>query len=398
MALIHRAKESIAQISLTNSKHPESHIEGVYPTHVVKGRGGSLLDEHGNWYVDYICGLGTNLLGYTDNILRNEILASLDSGNCLSFPAHHEIEAAELLKCMFPFSELVKFVKTGTEACMAAIRIARVATGRMRVLSEGYHGWSDPFVSLVAPAAGVPSPLAIESFTDLSQIDNTIAAVIVEPVMLDYSEKRKEWLTQLRAQCTNHGVVLIFDEIITGFRFEKYSVTNAWGVIPDLICLGKAMGNGFPISCVAGKKSIMDTRQYFVSGTFAGEHTGLVAAKCVMSQLLKGRVALPELIADALRARKEWASHLDKIGISLVGYPMRGAFEGDLEVKAQFFSECAKRRVLFGPSFFWCLPHQNHRPVTDVTVASVCSDIKAGKIPVPAKLPRSAFAAKARGQ
>ncbi len=259
-----RAQNCIAQNYLTNSKRPESLIKGVFPTHVSGGRGCYLFDTKGKKYLDFIAGLGTNLLGYAHTKVNAAIASQMEKGASHSLASTIELDAAEKLKELFPFVDCVKWLKTGSDACSAAVRIARAYTGRDLILSEGYHGWSDAFVSLTPPALGVPMPTPMGLLKDF-ELDRNVAAVIVEPIVTDMSETRIEWLRRLRAECTKHGVLLIFDEIITGFRFPGYSVAQHFGITPDLICLGKAIANGMPLAAVGGKYAVMNCGEYFIS-------------------------------------------------------------------------------------------------------------------------------------
>lgn len=394
-----RAQDSIAQSYLTNSKRPQSHVMGVYPTHVAKGHGCTLWDHSGKSYIDFICGLGTNLIGYGNERIASAISTELRHGYSHSFATHHEIEAAEKLKELFPFVDCVKWLKSGSEACSAAIRIARAKTGRKRVLSQAYHGWHDSFVSLTPPHLGVPkesdkSNLWIETLGDVEAIDDTVAAVIIEPVITDWSQERRSWLDALRNQCTKHGVMLIFDEVITGFRFPKFSVARYWDITPDLIVLGKAIGGGMPLAAVAGKYSVMNAAEYFVSSTYAGETLSLVAAKTVMTEL-QTNYDLEQLWEKG----KGFLSQFNSIWperISIEGYPTRGAFKGDPYVRALFFQECCEAGILFGPSWFYSFPLSQNTP----GVLQVCRDvlirIRMDQVKLRGEMPQSPFAQKVR--
>jgi acetylornithine/succinyldiaminopimelate/putrescine aminotransferase len=188
--------------------------------------------------------------------------------------------------------------------------------------------------------------------------------------------------------------LLIFDEVITGFRFPKFSVSNYYGITPDLICLGKAMANGMPISVVGGNADVMNCGEYFVSSTFAGETLSLAAALKTMTLLQtkydlndlweRGKVFLAQF--NALYPEKLW----------IEGYPTRGAFKGDDLVKALFWQEACRAGVLFGPSWFFNFCHP---PVTDLVV-STCRDIvgriKTGSVRLLGNMPTTPFAQKAR--
>lgn len=393
-ALHRRAQDCIAQSYLTNSKRPESLVKGVYPTHVRRGQGCYLWDHEGRKYLDFICGLGTNILGYGNATVNQAIADQLAHGYSHSLATHLELETAEKVKELFPFVEAVKFLKSGSEACSAAIRIARAKTEKMLVLSEGYHGWHDEFVSLTPPAVGVPG----RGFMAKAEgsLGPNVAAIIVEPFITDTSRERIEWLKQLREDCTKHGVMLIFDEVITGFRTPKFSVAEYLGIRPDIIVLGKAIANGMPLAAVGGKYDVMNCGEYFISSTYAGETLSLAAAKATMTLLQtkfdinwlweKGQVFLDNFNAI-------WP---DKLRIE--GYPSRGAFKGDDTVKALFMQEACKAGMLFGPSWFYNFALAEEAPTALGIIKSIMIKIKNGEVKLEGEMPKSPFAQKVREQ
>lgn len=395
MNLYQRSKLSIAQGALTNSKNPSSFVFGVYPTHVHHGQKAQLVLEGGARYIDYICGLGANLFGYGNEKIADAVRHVLYQGWSHSLPTHHEVEASEALKTLFPWVETFKFVKTGTDACSAALRIARNATGRSLVLSEGYHGWSDGFVSLTKPACGVPDQTGIAKLERLEQIDESVAAVIVEPVITDWSIERRRWLEGLREVCSKSGALLIFDEIITGFRFQKHSVAKAFGIEPDLICLGKSIANGLPLSAVGGKYKVMDDPKYFVSSTFAGEILSLVACKAVIDLIKKDTKYDVELLWNL---GKRFLDRFNEISdrVKIEGYPSRGVFVGDPLDVALFHQEAAKARILFCKSWFFNWDLAEHTDVVINTCSDILGRIHRGEVQLEGELPQSPFSMKVR--
>lgn len=400
MKLQDKANALIAQGALTNSKRPSTFIEGVYPTHVQRGKGCYLWDTDGKKYFDFICGLGCNLLGYAQEDVDKAIATRLQSGITLSLSTPEELILAEKLKVLFPFVDCMKFLKTGSEACSAAIRIARTYRGRTRILSEGYHGHHDGFVSLTTPALGVKDQFSYEKFDGSKYEVPTqeelfdVAAVIIEPVMTDFSSDRIDFLHALTNNCRASGALLIFDEVITGFRFPKMSVANYLGMEPDLIILGKAIANGMPLSVVAGKKEIMNCDEYFVSSTFAGETLSLVAAGKTLD-LLRGKYNLLDLWQKGDLWLQEFNSFWpEKIRID--GYPTRGRFEGDPLVKALFFQESVDSGILFGPSWFFNFPLAEKSQITLNACKDIICKIKSGSVNLRGKLPKSPFAERVR--
>ena len=209
-----RSLKAFAQGSLTNSKRPECLVMGVYPTHIKKASGAFLIDTEGKKYLDFICGLGSNLIGYANPFVLKAIKDQIESGWLASLPFTTEVEAAEKIKDIFPFVDKLRFFKEGTTACMAAIRIARAKTKRTKVLSDGYHGHTDSFLSLTPPAAGVPIDLNMERFSSLSQINEGIAAVIIEGIqgVAGIHEASDAFFQAIRKLCDAHGAVYIAED------------------------------------------------------------------------------------------------------------------------------------------------------------------------------------------
>jgi glutamate-1-semialdehyde 2,1-aminomutase len=263
---------------------------GVFPTHFERGYGGHLYTKDGARYIDLVSGLGAINLGYANEQLENEVLKVYKSGGCLSGNTIQEVISAEKVKAVFPWVDRVKFVNDGTEACMSAIRMARSYTGKSYVLWEGYHGWYDEATAINDNAVGTPLghktiPIKLINF-DNPQPMRDVAAIIVEPVMLDDSRDRIEYLKKMKEFCDQQGIVLIFDEVVTGMRYPGLSVALNYGIEPDLICLGKACANGHKVGLVAGAKELLDG-DYFVSGTYFGHIPSLKAVEACL-HLTKG--------------------------------------------------------------------------------------------------------------
>jgi len=235
-----RSDKVIAQGCGTYSKRADQFIEGVYPTHCIGGGGGYIYGSNEVHYLDFVNALGSNLRGHQNNH---------------SIPHTVEVEVAELIVHKIKCIDKLKFLKTGSEACSAAVRIARAFTGWEFGFGVGYHGWHNSFIEQENPGKGCVNE-EYQKCADLEDLidhligDETIAYVIIEPVQLSIGVQAE--LQEIRRLCTKQGIVLIFDEIITGFRVPHYTISNWWGIQPDLICLGKALGNGFPLAVVGG--------------------------------------------------------------------------------------------------------------------------------------------------
>jgi glutamate-1-semialdehyde aminotransferase len=391
-----RAEKSVGQGTTTNSKHWNSHVKGVYPTHIKGSTGPYLIDCNNKKYLDFICGLGTNLLGYGHPLVENAVSEYRHQGKSPSLPHILEVEVAEQLKQMFPWVERWKFLKTGSEACSAAVRMARAFNKKVFVTSEGYHGWHDMFTSLTPPAKGVDGMHAImkEEFSDMHHASHSSS--IIEPVQLDHSLFRIKRLHEMREHCNKNNIALIHDEIITGFRYLSHSVSKHHDVLPDLVVIGKAIANGYPLAAVGGSAEILDN-DYFVSSTFAGEVSSLAACKAVMDIIrTKPEYKVDNLWNEGSRFLEEFNDYSMALDFQIFGYPTRGVFTGNEENIALFFQECCKAGILFGKSFFLSFAHI---PTLSNTLKS-CKDIlikmQNRKPKLIGELPQSPFSMRAR--
>lgn len=394
LAFLQRAEAVIAHGALTNSKRPHSFVKGVYPTHLVKGKGCHVWDRAGNRYVDFIGGLGSNLLGYAHDEITEAITAQAKLGATLSLGTEIEVELAERLTALFPFVERLRFLKTGSDACSAAVRIARAYTGRDLVLSMDYHGWHDDFVSLTPPAHGVPMARDWIARADDAPLGRDVAAVIIEPIVTDASEARIDWLRRVRENCTRDGVLLIFDEVITGFRYPGYAVAKHHGIEPDLICFGKALGGGLPLAVVGGRKAVMES-DYFVSSTFAGETLSLAAAKKTLELLNDTKYRIANLWARGQNFLERFNATATGV-VQLEGYPTRSKVVGEPLSKALFFQEACRAGLLFGPSFFFNFPHMEVIDEVISTVGDITTRIKSGSVELLGEMPQQPYAEKVR--
>ena len=299
----------------------------------------------------------------------------------MSLPTDLELEVAESFKSLFPFIDKVRFLKTGSEACQAAIRFARAKTETRDIFCSGYHGWHDDFTSLTSPSAGVVGNHFIDTKEDKQKI------AIIEPIELEMSEAAKTKLIGMRSKYE----VLIADEIITGFRVPKYSVSSYYNVAPDIICFGKAIANGMPLSVVAGTKVIMDNPDVFVSSTFSGECLSLVACQTVIREILKRN--LTALYERANLFMDNVNSVISSIGVKIEGYGTRGMLNTSDYNTAIFMQEACKAGLLFGKAYFYNFAHMEEE-IEDFAMTiihDVVSKIKKGKVRLEGKLPNSGF-------
>ncbi len=292
---LEEAERYIPQGSQTYSKSVRQFPVGHAPLFVTHGEGGRLWDVDGNEYVDMISGLLPVVLGYADPDVDYAIREQLGHGITFSLPTLLETELARRMGDMVPCAEKIRFAKNGSDVTSAAIRIARAYTSRERVMVCGYHGWQDWYIGSTSRFKGVPK--AVQGLThgvaynDLAAVEQMLlkhpgefAAMIMEPVNVMVPEDG--YFKELKSLLHRHGTLLVFDEVITGFRLAKGGAQAYFNVTPDLACFGKAMGNGMPISALAGRADVMhEMDQIFFSGTFGGEALSLAASIAVLDKI-----------------------------------------------------------------------------------------------------------------
>lgn len=292
---LEEAERFIPQGSQTFSKSSKQFPVGHAPLFLTHGEGGRVWDIDGNEYVDLICGLLPVMLGYADGDVDYAIAQQLSHGITFSLPTLLETELARRINAMVPCAEKIRFAKNGSDATSAAIRVARAFTGRDRVMVCGYHGWQDWYIGSTSRFKGVPKAVQelthLVPYNDLAAVEQVLlahkgqfAAMIMEPV--NVAMPHDGYLQALKALLHAHGVLLVFDEVITGFRLAKGGAQEYLGVVPDMACFGKAMGNGMPISAVVGRSDVMaEMDQIFFSGTFGGEALSLAASIAVLDKI-----------------------------------------------------------------------------------------------------------------
>jgi glutamate-1-semialdehyde 2,1-aminomutase len=270
---------------------PDAAAGGDVPSRLARSAGCRVWDAAGREYIDYLMGLGAVALGYGHPAVNEAARRAVDAGVVGPLAPVAEQELADALAERIPWLERVRFLKTGAEAVAAAVRLARVATGRDHVLGCGYHGWLD-WCQGSAEGAGIPAAVrglfAELPFNDVAgtralirERGPQLAAVVVEPVVV--AEPQRAWLETLRAETTRAGAVLIFDEIKTAFRLAIGGAAERYGVRPDLAVLGKALANGFPLAVVGGRADLMaGAARTWISSTLATEGVALAAARATL--------------------------------------------------------------------------------------------------------------------
>lgn len=281
-----------------------------YPFFAKHGKGSKIFDVDGNAYIDYCLAYGPLVLGHANYHVINAVKNQLEQGSAFGVPTQKEIDLAKLVIKKVPCAEMVRFVNSGTEATMSAIRLARAATGKKKIIKfEGsYHGAHDyVLVKSGSGAVGLPDSPGVpedttkntvlvpfndeEAIFDLVQ--NDVAAIIVEPVMgnMGCIPPKEGYLKFLRKITEENNIILIFDEVITGFRIAEGGAQEYYDVTPDLVTLGKILGGGFPMGALAGKKELMEmiapSGSVYQAGTFNGNPISVTAGLSMLNQLNK---------------------------------------------------------------------------------------------------------------
>ena len=388
-ALQSRALETIPLASQTFSKSVLQTVEGAAPLFLDRGDGCRVWDVDGNDYIDFVLGLLPVVLGYRHSGVDAAIRAQLEKGISFSLSTALEVELAERLVQHIPCAEMVRFGKNGSDATTAAVRLARAHTGRDKIAVCGYHGWHDWYIGTTPRNLGVPDAVRALSasfpFNDADALETLLAAapdayaaVIMEPAGID--DPAPGFLQSVRDLCDRYGAVLIFDEIVTGFRIALGGAQAHYGVTPDLASFGKALGNGMPISAVVGRRDIMARMEdIFFSGTFGGEALSLAAALATLDALEAGDA--PNRIAGAGCKLRDGVSEI--IDETTLGQEFTvkgpdwwpavipsGNGRADAMITGSLLKqELIERGVLMGPTFNLCLAHDDEA-VLESTLAA----------------------------
>ncbi len=320
--------------SQTFSKSYTQFPRGAAPFFIERGQGSRVWDVDGNEYIDFVNGLLAVSLGYRDPDVDAAVIEQLGHGVTFSLAHPLEMRVAEKICEMVPCAEMVRFGKNGSDATTGAVRLARAVTGRDHVAVCGYHGWHDWYISTTTRDLGVPglNGELTHSFryNDIASLEalfdqwpNAFSAVVMEPMNAEYP--RDDFLARVRDLAHAHGALLVFDEIITGFRFAKGGAQELFGVTPDLVTLGKGLANGFPLSVLAGRGEYMRRLEdVFYSFTMGGETLSLAAALAVLEKIQREPVLeTVHARGDVLMSGVRELIDLHGIGayVSLSGHP-----------------------------------------------------------------------------
>lgn len=368
-----RAQELIPALTQTLAKGPGQYVDGVAPNYLVRGRGAHVWDADGNEYLDFNMAVGPISLGYCYDAVDNAIRAQLADGITFSLMHPLEVEVAELIREVVPNAESIRFSKTGCDVTTAAVRLARAYTGREKVLCCGYHGWHDWYIGVTDRNAGIPDATLDLTFTFnyndigsvIASIDHDTACVILEPFV--FEAPREDFLKKLRDVCTEFGVVLIFDEMWTGFRIAAGGAQEYFGVDADLACFSKAIANGMPLSVLTGRHEIMRLleKEVFFFTTFGGEALSLAAAKATINEIRSNNVParLAELGARLREGYNAIAAELGMAYTRCTGFDCRSMVTFDasagnpLEMKSLLQQEMILRGILWSGFHTMCFSH-----------------------------------------
>ena len=344
----------------TMSKCPDQFVDGVYPKFADESKGAYLKGLDGKWYLDFMCGLGPIILGFNHKRTNTAVRNQLEKGIIHSLPSLLEQELAELICEVVPCAEQVRFAKNGTDADLAAVRIARCYTGKEHIVKCGYHGWGD-WHGVTMRDYGIPKSLkdVVSEFeyNNLKSLEkelknNKVAGVIMEAQALTAPEPG--FLEGVRELCTKYGALLIFDEVVTGFRWSLGGASEYYGVTPDLCCLGKSLANGMPLSAIAGKKEYMQELNHaFFSMTFGGECLSLAAAIETIKELKTKNYNHIWKLGNMLDEGIKSSAKKYNLNINFAGSVPRhnltfdSNYKDSSGMKALFYQEMVKQKILF---------------------------------------------------
>lgn len=378
-----------------NSPVRSARAVGTHPVFVKEAKGSRIWDEDGNQYVDYVCSWGPLILGHSHPEVVNAICEAAKKGTSYGIPSRLEVEMAEQVVKMVPSVEVVRFVNSGTEAVMSAIRLARGVTGRKKIVKfDGcYHGHADALLvksgSGVATfgmpgSAGVPEEVVAQTivlpYNDLEAVRTTmdthgkdIAAIIVEPVAgnMGVVPPLEGFLKGLKDLCEKYGALLIFDEVITGFRLAPGGAQEYYGIIPDITCLGKIIGGGLPVGAYGASSDIMShvapDGPVYQAGTLSGNPLAMAAGLTTL-RILEDRSIYDDLEKKASYLEEGLKKASEKIGVPVtvqrvgsmgcgffIDRPVRNFDEAkmsDTTAYAIFFRAMLDRGIYLAPSQF----------------------------------------------
>jgi len=380
-----RAKRVIPGGNMLLSKRAEMFLPEQWPTYFSKASGCRVRDLDGNDYIDMsLMGVGTNTLGYSHSEVNKAVGQAVADGNMSTLNCPEEVYLAERLVELHPWADMVRFARSGGEANAIAIRIARAAAGGDKVAICGYHGWHDWYLAAnlneqrsldghllpgLAPS-GVPRALRDSvltfNYNRFDELEALVSAHEIGVIKMEVSRNQgphDDFLVKVRQLATDHNIVLIFDECTSGFRETLGGLHKKYGVEPDMAVFGKALGNGFAITAVIGKRGIMDCAQNtFISSTFWTERIGPAAALKTLKVMERER-SWERITAIGKSINEGWQVLADKhdLDIHITGLPALTAFtipgENWLAYKTLITQEMLAKGYLATNSVYACIEH-----------------------------------------
>ena len=380
-----KAKKIIPGGNMLLSKRAEMFLPSQWPSYYSKAKGCKVWDMDGKEYIDMsIMGIGTNTLGYGHPEVDSAVMDVVKSGNMSTFNAPEEVYLAEKLIEMHAWSGMVRFARSGGEANAIAIRIARAASGRDKVAICGYHGWHDWYLSAnlgdeqkldghLLPGLepkGVPRdlkntvfPFSYNNFKELEDLVKNHEIGVIKMEVLRNEGPKNNFLEKVRKLATKNNIVLIFDECTSGFRQSYGGIHKIYGVNPDMAVFGKALGNGYAVTAIIGRKEIMESAQStFISSTFWTERIGSVAALKTLDVMQKEK-SWEEITKIGKSVSKRWLELGKKYNLPLTvgGIPAISSFgfksSNNLSYKTLITQEMLKKGFLATNLFFASTAH-----------------------------------------
>lgn len=377
------------------ARKPGDFIMGEYPIFLEYGKGCRLTDVDGNEFIDFLCGYGPIILGYREDEVDDAVYRQIkDKGFCFTLTQPYQNDLAKKLNALVPSAELSIFLKTGSDATTAAIRIARAYTGRIKVMRCGYHGWHDWCVEM---KGGIPEKFYEDvhefHYNDLDMIEDLMkkhgdqtAAIIMTPFGHPLHQKmqvpKPGFLEGVRKLADKYGSVLVYDEVRTCFRLRMGGAQELYGVTPDLTVLGKGMANGYAISVVTGKKDVMmaAASKLFISSTFFPNSEGYIAALKTI-EIMEREKVLDNIWDKGSRLLTEIQNIIDKYpntGAELTGVaPMfivtftKGDPETQRDRRTDFYTQLIRRGFFFTPHHHAYISYRHTEEDLDLTVKAM---------------------------
>ena len=363
-----KSKKLIPSLTQTFSRSAHTFVEGSFPIYAKSAEGSHFTDVDGNEYVDYLCGLGPIILGHKYKRVDDAIKNQMDSGILFSLPHKLEIDVSEHICNMVPSAEMVKFSKTGSGSATGAIRGARAITKRDKIAYCGTGGvWHDWYATMISRNQGVPKfnqnlilPFDYNDFDGLEYIfeqnKDEIACVFMEATLFD--KPKDDFLNKVKKLASKNNAILIFDEIVTGFRFANGGAQELFGVEPDITVLGKGIANGMPLSAVAGKTEFMKIfDDVFFSTTYAADTLSLAAAQATILEI-KEKPVVKTIWETGTMLMDQFnkITSENSINLRFEGYPVRIKVVGQdsngddsILLRSLFIQEFVKRGIFVHP-------------------------------------------------